>query len=40
MINDSMKGSRLIGMIQPKKKSKDSYDQLYDVGCLGKIKLQ
>ena len=37
MINDSMKGSRLIGMIQPKKKSKDSYDQLYDVGCLGKI---
>ena len=37
MINDSMRGSRLIGMIQPKKKSKDSYDQLYDVGCLGKI---
>ena len=36
MINDSMRGSRLIGMIQPKK-FKNSYDQLYDVGCLGKI---
>ncbi len=37
MINDSMKGSRLIGMIQPKKKSNVSQEQLYDVGCLGKI---
>ena len=37
MVNDSMKSSRLIGMIQPKKKLKNSYDQLYDIGCLGKI---
>ena len=37
MINDSMKSSRLIGMVQPKKKLKNSYDQLYDIGCLGKI---
>ena len=37
MVNDSMKGSRLIGMIQPKKKSNVSQEQLYDVGCLGKI---
>ena len=33
MINDSMKSSRLIGMVQPKK----NLDQLYDIGCLGKI---
>ena len=37
MVNDSMKSSRLIGMIQPKKKSNVSQEQLYDVGCLGKI---
>ena len=37
MVNDSMKGSRLIGMIQPKKKSNVSQEQLYNVGCLGKI---
>ena len=37
MVNDSMKSSRLIGMIQPKKELKNSYNQLYDVGCLGKI---
>ena len=33
MVDDCMKSSRLIGMIQPK----NSYDQLYDIGCLGKI---
>ena len=33
MVNDSMKGSRLIGMVQPKK----NLDHLYDIGCLGKI---
>ena len=36
MIDDSMKGNRIIGMIQPK-----SYDEkipkLYDIGCAGKI---
>ena len=37
MVNDSMKSSRLIGMIQPKKRLKNSYNQLYDIGCLGKI---
>ena len=33
MVDDCMKSSRLIGMIQPK----NSYHQLYDIGCLGKI---
>ena len=37
MINDSMKNSRMIGMIQPKKISKDSIPELYKVGCAGKI---
>ena len=37
MINDSMKSSRLIGMVQPKKNAGGSTDGLYDIGCLGKI---
>ena len=37
MINDSMKSSRLIGMVQPKKNMVGSTDGLYDIGCLGKI---
>ena len=37
MIDDSMKNSRMIGMIQPKKISKDSIPELYKVGCAGKI---
>ena len=37
MINDSMKSSRLIGMVQPKKNMGGSTDGLYDIGCLGKI---
>jgi len=37
MLNDSMKGSRLIGMVQPKKNLENSLDQLYNIGCLGKI---
>ena len=37
MINDSMKSSRLIGMVQPKKNIGSSADDLYDIGCLGKI---
>ena len=36
MVNDSMKSSRLIGMIQPKKRE-ETKDTLYDIGCLGKI---
>ncbi len=37
MVNDSMKSSRLIGMVQPKKNLENSLDQLYNIGCLGKI---
>ena len=37
MVNDSMKNSRLIGMVQPKKNLENSLDQLYNIGCLGKI---
>jgi len=37
MINDSMKSSRLIGMVQPKKNIGSSTNDLYDIGCLGKI---
>ena len=38
MIDDSMKNSRMIGMIQPKKISNNSIPELYKVGCVGKIK--
>ena len=38
MIDDSMKSSKLIGMIQPKKTGKQNKPDLYDVGCIGKIK--
>ena len=37
MIDDSMKNSRMIGMIQPKNKSNNSIPELYNIGCLGKI---
>ncbi len=38
MINDSMKSSKMIGMIQPKNSLNDkSLPELYRVGCLGKI---
>jgi len=37
MIDDSMKNSRMIGMIQPKKISKYAIPELYKVGCAGKI---
>ena len=37
MINDSMKGTKMIGMVQTKKTLKDSKPEVYDVGCLGKI---
>jgi len=36
MIDDSMKGNRLIGMIQPKK-NPEIKPELFNVGCLGKI---
>ena len=37
MIDDSMKSSRMIGMIQPKKIFNNSIPELYEVGCMGKI---
>ena len=37
MIDDSMKGSRIIGMIQPKNNSDNTKNQLYKIGCAGKI---
>jgi len=37
MVNDSMKSSKLIGMVQPKKNLENSLNQLYNIGCLGKI---
>ncbi len=36
MVDDAMKGNRIIGMIQPKK-SNESIPMLYNVGCAGKI---
>ena len=38
MVNDSMKSSKLIGMIQPKSvENDDNLPELHDIGCLGKI---
>ncbi len=37
MVDDSMKGSKMIGMIQPKKTFNNSIPELYNVGCVGKI---
>jgi len=37
MINDSMKTNKMIGLIQPKKSKIISCNDLYEVGCLGKI---
>jgi Lon protease-like protein len=37
MINDSMKGNRLMGLIQPKKNNINSILDIYETGCLGKI---
>ena len=37
MIDDSMKSSKLIGMIQPKKTGEQNKPDLYDIGCVGKI---
>ncbi len=38
MINDSIKSHKMIGMIQPKSKSRNNnVPDLYEVGCLGKI---
>ena len=37
MIDDSMKGQRMIGMVQPKKTGDLKKPDLYKVGCVGKI---
>ena len=37
MVDDSMKKSRMIGMVPPKKNSNNSIPELYNIGCLGKI---
>ena len=36
LVNDSMKGNRMFGMVQPRNK-KDTSPEVYNVGCLGKI---
>jgi len=36
MIDDAMKGSKVIGIIQPKKKN-EYISKIYDIGCAGKI---
>ena len=36
MIDDAMKGSKVIGIIQPKK-NEECISKLYDIGCAGKI---
>tara|TARA_B100001250_G_scaffold12624_1_gene11003 strand:- start:5757 stop:6398 length:642 start_codon:yes stop_codon:yes gene_type:complete len=37
MIDEAMKGNRIIGMIQPKKSGELKKPDLYEVGCAGKI---
>tara|TARA_A100001011_G_C14115835_1_gene759035 strand:+ start:319 stop:993 length:675 start_codon:yes stop_codon:yes gene_type:complete len=37
MVDDCMKGPRMIGMVQPKEKLNISSPVLYEVGCLGKV---
>ena len=37
MVDDCMKGSRLIGIVQPKKIGDLKKPNLYEVGCVGKI---
>tara|TARA_B100001123_G_C14962543_1_gene888271 strand:- start:38 stop:682 length:645 start_codon:yes stop_codon:yes gene_type:complete len=37
MIDDSMRGNRMIGIVQPKKSGNFKKPDLYEVGCIGKI---
>ena len=37
MVDECMKGNRLIGIVQPKKTGNLKKPDLYDVGCVGKI---
>ena len=37
MVDDCMKGSKLIGIVQPKKTGDLKKPNLYEIGCMGKI---
>ena len=37
MVNDSIRQSRIIGIVQPKKSEKNDKPNLYNIGCIGKI---
>jgi Lon protease-like protein len=37
MIEDAIRGDRMIGMVQPRQEGTDTPPELHDVGCLGKI---
>ena len=37
MINDTMNTNKLIGLIQPKKNNTNSFHDLHETGCMGKI---
>ena len=37
MVNDSMNGTKMIGLIQPKKIPVNSIPELYKIGCMGQI---
>ena len=37
MVDECMKGNRIIGMIQPKKTGEIKKPNLYEIGCIGKI---
>ncbi|MBA1339969.1 MAG: hypothetical protein FD548_000007 [Pelagibacterales bacterium] len=37
MVKDSIKGNKMIGIIQPKKIQNKEFPELYNVGCAGKI---
>ena len=37
MVDDCMKGSRLIGIVQPKKTGELRKPNLYEIGCVGKV---
>ena len=39
MIDEAMKGNRMIGIIQPRKSGELKKPNLYDVGCTGKLQV-
>ena len=38
MINDCLRTNKIVGLIQPRKKKINNIPELYNVGCLGKIR--